>query len=193
MPSFGRGSGAAILGACEFAVVCCMAQSGSTRLDEEGPMEEKVHVTAEGLAALKAELDDLVTNRRPEIIRIVALAREEGDLRENSGYHAARHDQTMIEGRIRQLEDMLKRVEVIDSSQASKAGGVVRLGSTVTLEIDGGEETYKIVGSVEANPLEGRISDKSPWGQALLGSKAGQTVNIQTPAAVLKARVVSIG
>ncbi|HEX5166191.1 MAG TPA: GreA/GreB family elongation factor, partial [Thermomicrobiales bacterium] len=98
-----------------------------------------------------------------------------------------------IEGRIRQLEDMLKRVEVIDADAAAKSGGVVRLGTTVTIEIDGAEETYTIVGSVESNPLEGRISDKSPWGQALLGSRAGQTVNIQTPAAVLKARVVKIG
>jgi transcription elongation factor GreA len=171
-------------------VTVCIAQARLTRLDEEGLMDEKVHVTQDGLAALKAEHDDLVNNRRPEIIRTVALAREEGDLRENSGYHAARHDQTMIEGRIRQLEDMLKRAQVIDSSAASS--GVVRLGSTVTIEIDGGEETYTIVGSVESNPLEGRISDKSPWGQALLGARAGQTVKIQTPAAVLKARVVSI-
>ena len=155
-------------------------------------MEEKVHVTAEGLAALQAEYDDLVNNRRPDIIRTVALAREEGDLRENSGYHAARHDQTMIEGRIRQLEDMLKRVEVIDANAAAKSGGLVRLGTTVTIEIDGDEETYTIVGSVESNPLEGRISDKSPWGQALLGSKVGQTVNIQTPTTVLKARVISV-
>jgi transcription elongation factor GreA len=169
-----------------------MAQVGLTRLDEEDLMEEKVHVTADGLAALKAEYDDLVNNRRPAIIQTVALAREEGDLRENSGYHAARHDQTMIEGRIRQLEDMLKRVEVIDANAAAKSGGFVRLGSTVTIEIDGEEETYTIVGSVESNPLEGRISDKSPWGQALLGSRVGQTVNIQTPTAVLKARVISV-
>jgi transcription elongation factor GreA len=174
-------------------VVACMAQADLTRLDEEDDMEEKVHVTQEGLAALRAEYDDLIQNRRPAIIRAVALAREEGDLRENAGYHAARHDQTMIEGRIRQLEDMLKRVEVIDANAASKAGGVVRLGTNVTIEIDGAEETYTIVGSVESNPLEGRISDKSPWGQALLGAKAGQTVNIQTPTSVLKARVVKIG
>ena len=169
-----------------------MTQAGLARLNEEGLMEEKVHVTEEGLAALKAEYDDLVNNRRPDIIRTVALAREEGDLRENSGYHAARHDQTMIEGRIRQLEDMLKRVEVIDANAAAKSGGLVRLGTTVTIEIDGDEETYTIVGSVESNPLEGRISDKSPWGQALLGAKVGQTVNIQTPTTVLKARVVSV-
>lgn len=155
-------------------------------------MDEKVHVTKEGLTALQAEYDDLVNNRRPAIIRTVALAREEGDLRENSGYHAARHDQTLIEGRIRQLEDMLKRVEVIDANAGAKSGGMVRLGTTVTIEIDGAEETYTIVGSVESNPLEGRISDKSPWGQALLGKKAGQTVNIQTPTAVLRARVISV-
>ncbi|HYI14867.1 MAG TPA: transcription elongation factor GreA [Thermomicrobiales bacterium] len=155
-------------------------------------MDEKVHVTEEGLATLRAEYEDLITNRRPAIIQTVALAREEGDLRENSGYHAARHDQTMIEGRIRQLEDMLKRVEVIDSNAAAKSGGLVRLGTTVTIEIDGEQETYTIVGSVESNPLEGRISDKSPWGQALLGSKVGQTVNIQTPTTVLKAKVISV-
>jgi len=155
-------------------------------------MDDKVHVTEEGLATLQAEYDDLVNNRRPAIIRAVAQAREEGDLRENAGYHAARHDQTMIEGRIRQLEDMLKRVEVIDADAAAKSGGVVRLGTTVTIDIDGDEETYTIVGSVESNPLEGKISDKSPFGQALLGSRVGQTVNIQTPSAVLKARVVSI-
>jgi transcription elongation factor GreA len=169
-----------------------MAQAWLVRLKEEGLMEEKVHVTKEGLAALRAEYDDLVNNRRPEIIRTVALAREEGDLRENAGYHAARHDQTMIEGRIRQLEDMLKRIEVIDANAAAKSGGLVRLGTTVTIEIDGDEETYTIVGSVESNPLEGRISDQSPWGQALLGAKVGQTVNIQTPTTVLKARVVSV-
>lgn len=155
-------------------------------------MEEKVHVTQEGLDALRAEHEDLVNNRRPDIIRTVAAAREEGDLRENSGYHAARHDQTMIEGRIRQLEEMLRRVEVIDAAAGANSGGVVRLGTTVTLEIDGAEETYTIVGSVESNPLEGRISDKSPWGQALLGSRIGQTVNIQTPTVVLKARIVSV-
>jgi len=169
-----------------------MAQVKLTRLDEEGQMDEKVHVTEEGLATLRAEYEDLITNRRPAIIQTVALAREEGDLRENSGYHAARHDQTMIEGRIRQLEDMLKRVEVIDSNAAAKSGGLVRLGTTVTIEIDGEQETYTIVGSVESNPLEGRISDKSPWGQALLGSKVGQTVNIQTPTTVLKAKVISV-
>jgi transcription elongation factor GreA len=146
-------------------------------------------VTPDGLEALKAEYDDLVSNRRPEIIRTIAAAREEGDLRENAGYHAARHDQTLIEGRIRQLEQMLKRVQVIDSAGA---GGVVRLGSKVTIEIDGDKETYTIVGSVESNPREGKISDKSPFGQALLGSKIGQQVSIHTPSATLKAKVLSI-
>jgi transcription elongation factor GreA len=152
-------------------------------------MDDKVHVTPDGLEALKAEYDDLVNNRRPEIIRTIAAAREEGDLRENAGYHAARHDQTLIEGRIRQLEQMLKRVQVIDSAGA---GGVVRLGSKVTIEIDGDKETYTIVGSVESNPREGKISDKSPFGQALLGSKIGQQVSIHTPSATLRAKVLSI-
>ncbi|MGH9172933.1 MAG: transcription elongation factor GreA [Vicinamibacterales bacterium] len=152
-------------------------------------MNERIHVTADGLEALKAEYDDLINNKRPQIIRTISEAREEGDLRENAGYHAARHDQTMIEGRIRQLEQMLKRAEVIEASGTS---GVVRLGSTVTIEIDGDQETYTIVGSVESNPRDGKISDKSPFGQALLGSSVGQSVNIQTPTTVLKAKVLTV-
>jgi transcription elongation factor GreA len=155
-------------------------------------MEEKIHVTQEGLEQLRAELDELVTVRRPEIIRTVAAAREEGDLRENAGYHAARHDQGMIEGRIRELEAMLRRVEVIDTESTSQNSNVVTLGSTVTIDIEGDEETYTIVGAVEANPAEGRISNLSPFGKALLGARVGQTVKIHSPASVLSATVLSI-
>jgi transcription elongation factor GreA len=156
-------------------------------------MDEKIHVTQEGLEQLRAELDELVNVRRPDIIRTVAAAREEGDLRENAGYHAARHDQTMIEGRIRELETMLRRVEVIDTNGTQGGATVVTLGSTVTIDIDGDEETYTIVGAVEANPAEGRISNLSPFGQALLGAHVGQTVKIHSPSAVLTARVLNIG
>ncbi len=155
-------------------------------------MQERTLVTSEGLEQLKAEYDELVNVKRPEIIRVIAAAREEGDLRENGGYHAARHDQTLIEGRIKQLEQMLKRVEIIDEAAASNAS-TVRLGSTVTIDIDGDAETYTIVGAVEANPAEGRISNESPVGKALIGHGVGQTVTIQTPHAILKARITSIG
>ena len=134
-------------------------------------MPERIHVTEEGLAALQAEYDELVNVRRPEIIRAVAQAREEGDLRENAGYHAAKHDQGFIEGRIREIEQMLKRVEIIDSAPAG-VSNEVRLGSTVTIEIDGEKETYTIVGAVEAKPAQGRISNVSPVGKALIDRKS---------------------
>ncbi|HMM43428.1 MAG TPA: transcription elongation factor GreA, partial [Thermomicrobiales bacterium] len=142
-------------------------------------MQERTLVTSDGLEQLKAEYDELVNVKRPELIRAIAAAREEGDLRENGGYHAARHDQTLVEGRIRQLEQMLKRVEIIDEDAASNAS-TVRLGSTVTIDIDGDEETYTIVGAVEANPAEGRISNESPFGKALIGHRVGDAVSVDT-------------
>jgi transcription elongation factor GreA len=130
--------------------------------------------------------------RRPQIISAVAEARAEGDLRENAGYHAAKNDQGFIEARIREIEQLLKRVDVIDNDGASGPSGVVRLGSTVTVEIDGVEETYTITGQVEAKPREGKISNESPVGRALLGHRAGQTVEIQTPRAPMTAKIVRV-
>jgi transcription elongation factor GreA len=157
-------------------------------------MQQRIPITREGLAQLQAEYDELVNVRRPEIIAAVAAARAEGDLRENAGYHAAKDDQGFIEGRIRELEQTLKLVDVIDDAPAASAGGVktVGLGSTVTVDIDGDHETYTIVGQVEAKPAQGRISNLSPVGKALLGRRVGDTVSIQTPATVLKARVIAI-
>lgn len=155
-------------------------------------MAERVPVTRDGLAALKKERDELVNERRPVLVQAVAAAREEGDLKENAGYHAARHDMGMVEGRIRELEQMLKNAEVIEDSTRKVAAGVVKLGSTVTIEIDGDKETYTIVGAVEARPGEGRISNESPFGKALIGTKKGQSVMIQTPGSVLKAKVLVV-
>ncbi len=154
---------------------------------------ERVPITPEGLVKLREEYDDLVNRRRPEVVRAIQQAREEGDLRENAGYDAAKHDQGFIEARIREIEQLLRRVDIISSDQtAGRDGAVVRLGSTVTVEIDGVQETYTIVGHVEAKPREGRISNESPVGRALLGHRPGQTVTIQTPSATMSARVVSI-
>src|SRR5690606_6599541 len=108
----------------------------------------------------------------------VATAREEGDLRENAGYDAARNDQGFIEGRIRDLESILKRIEIIDE-EAAADGSTVVLGSTVTIKIEGDNETYTIVGAVEANPTAGRISNESPFGKALLGKRVGNNVTIE--------------
>lgn len=151
-------------------------------------MAEPIPITKEGLERLKSELDQLVTVRRPEIIKAIAAAREEGDLRENAGYDAARHDQAMTERRIREIEDRIRRATIIDPSKATS----VQVGTTVKIEIDGEEEEYTIVGAVEAKPAQGKISNESPIGKALLGRKKGDVVDIRTPTSVLQARVVSV-
>ena len=155
-------------------------------------MAEPIPVTRDGLVALQREYDELLNERRPILVQSVAAARQEGDLKENAGYHAARHDLGMLEGRIRELEQMLKNVAVIEESTKKVAAGVVKLGSTVTIQIEGGEETYTIVGAIEARPAEGRISNESPFGKALLGAKRGQKVTIQTPAAVMTAKILAV-
>lgn len=153
---------------------------------------DRIPVTRDGHAKLLEELEHLVTVRRPEIIRAVATAREEGDLRENAGYDAARNDQGFIEGRIRDIESILKRIDIIDEDAVSSDTSLVTIGSTVTITIDGEEETYTIVGAVEANPNGGRISNESPFGRALLGKRVGDSVEIKTPVTTLNAKVVSV-
>jgi transcription elongation factor GreA len=154
-------------------------------------MSDRIPITREGLALLREEYDELVNVRRPAIVAAIANARAEGDLRENAGYHAARDDQVFIERRIKELEQMLKRVDVMD--EAPRAGAKsVALGSTVTVELDGEQEIYTIVSAVEAKPAQGRISNLSPVGKALLGARVGDAVSITTPATILKARVLSI-
>ncbi len=146
------------------------------------------HVTAQGLEAIKRELDDLVNVKRPEVILRVKLARELGDLRENADYQAARNEQSFLEGRIQMLEQMIKTAQVIDSDHT----GEVILGSTVQVLVEGEEETLHIVGSTEADPASGRISNASPVGRALLGHRAGDEVQIVTPARTLHYRILDV-
>jgi transcription elongation factor GreA len=154
-------------------------------------MSDRIPITREGHERLKAEYDELVNVRRPAVVQAVANARSEGDLRENAGYHAAREDLGFVDGRIKELEQMLKRVQIMDEATPGGARSVT-LGSTVTVEIDGEPETYTIVSAVEAKPAQGRISNLSPVGKALVGTRVGDVVSVTTPAAILKARVVSI-
>lgn len=151
-------------------------------------MADPIMVTEAGLAALNEELDNLKNVRRPEIIRAIQLAREEGDLRENAGYDAAKHDQMLMERRIQELEQQIRGAQLISRQSQT----VVHLGSTVTIEIDGDHETYTIVGAVEARPSQGRISNESPFGKALLGKRVGDSVDVQTPTTTLTARVISL-
>jgi transcription elongation factor GreA len=145
-------------------------------------------MTAEGLAALEAELGHLVSVKRPEVVERVKHARELGDLRENADYEAARNEQAFLEGRIRELERRLRTAVVIDGG----AAGVIVLGSTVRYEVDGEADELRIVGSTEADPLAGRISQASPVGKALLGRRAGDQVVVRTPAAETRYRILDV-
>src|SRR5688572_826304 len=140
---------------------------------------ERVPVTREGLERLSAELNELRDVKMPQITEAVAEARSHGDLRENAAYDAARHDQMMTNRRIDELEAMLRHAEVVDETDARP--GVVGIGSKVTVDFDGDEEIYTIVGAIEAKPTEGMISTESPIGRALIGKRAGQTTSVSTP------------
>ncbi len=155
-------------------------------------MESKrVPVTREGLERLKQELHQLKEVRRPEIVAQVAEARSHGDLRENSAYDAARHDQAMNEKRISDLEALLNQALVLDDMPIGNPD-IVGLGSTVTVEFDGDEERYTIVGAIEAKPTNGLISNESPLGKALLGKRVGQEALFMTPAGQQKIIIKSV-
>ena len=143
-------------------------------------MTDKVHyVTAVGLEKLKAELHDLKTVKRHETAERVDAARSLGDLSENAEYQEAKQQLSWIEGRVLQLQEMLKNVSVIEEERG--ASGVVNIGSTVTVESGGKKKDFQIVGSNEADPAAGRISNESPIGSSFLGHKKGDAVSVATP------------
>ena len=136
-------------------------------------MAKTVNITAAGRKDLEKELEELKA-RRPEIAEKIATARSYGDLSENEDYSAARGEQKVIEGRILEIEDILLHAKIIKSGKREK----VAMGSTVTLKSDGKTNTYTLVGAVEANPLEGKISNESPIGKAIFGKKVGKEVKL---------------
>lgn len=145
-------------------------------------MSDKIPMTASGFARLEEELRYLKTTARPEVIRAIAEARAHGDLSENAEYHAARERQSFIEGRVAELEDKIARAEVIDVSSLN--GTTVKFGATVTL-IDEDTETetaYQLVGEMEADVKEGRLSISAPLARALIGKEVGDSVEVMTPA-----------
>ncbi len=154
-----------------------------------GHAGERTHVSADGLARLEAELEELRTVQRPEVIRRVAAARALGDLRENADYEAARNEQSFLEGRIRSVEALIGSAVVIEATGSPE----VRLGSRVLVEVDGEQRTFELVGSTEADPQSGRISDRSPVGKALLGGRAGDDVPVRLPAGEVRYRIVEVG
>jgi transcription elongation factor GreA len=150
-----------------------------------------VYLTEEGMAKIKEELELLKNEKRVEIAQRLETAIKHGDLSENADYDYAKQEQAFVEGRIRDLEDSLRRARIIENHGPSDS---VRIGSTVTVVEDGldEEESYCIVGVHEADPTGGRISNESPIGQALLGAKVGQTVVVGTPAGQIRLRIKAI-
>lgn len=144
-------------------------------------MAKETVITEEGLKRLEKELEELKTVRRKEVAEKIKVALSFGDLSENSEYDEAKNEQAIVEGRIAELENQLKNVRILDASEIGTEN--VHIGSTVTVSMKGKKttSTYQIVGSTEANPLEGRISDESPIGKALLGHAEGDVVEVETP------------
>ncbi len=152
---------------------------------------EKIHLTVAGQARLEAELRELKTERRPQVIKDIAEARAHGDLSENAEYHAAREEQSHIEGRIKELESVLSLAEIID---VSKLSGTVKFGATVELADEETDEeiTYQLVGQYEANIDEGLLNLKSPLARALIGKEEGDSVEVRTPGGVRSYEVLSV-
>jgi transcription elongation factor GreA len=160
------------------------------------PAPEPVRLTADGLARLQAELEELTGVRRSEVIDRIRRARELGDLRENADYQAAREEQSFLEGRIQAIEGRLRNAVVVEEGDGVGDGtrpGRVGLGSRVVVDDGFDELAYTIVGPAESNPSAGRISDASPVGRALVGASAGDEVVVRTPRGEMRYRVVSVG
>ncbi len=153
--------------------------------------DRKVPVTREGLERLQAELQELKDIRRPAIIAALAEARSHGDLRENAGYDAARHDQAMTEKRIADLEALVRQADIIEDAAPGESDAV-HIGSTVVVDVEGDEERYTIVGAIEAKPAAGLISNESPVGGALLGLRPGDEAVVAAPHGEMRLRVLRI-
>ncbi|MDZ5712305.1 transcription elongation factor GreA [Jeotgalibacillus haloalkalitolerans] len=154
---------------------------------------EKVYpMTEEGKQKLEQELEQLKSVKRKEVVERIKIARSFGDLSENSEYDSAKEEQAFVEGRISTLESMIRNAKIIEDDQT--LDGVVSLGKTVTfVELpDGDEESYTIVGSAEADPFEGKISNDSPIAKSLIGKVVGDEVKVQTPGGDMDVRITSI-
>ena len=155
-------------------------------------LEKPAYITPEGLENLKAELDELINVRRPAMAQRLHTAIKQGDLSENADYITAKEEQGFLEGRILELEAVLRNAVLIEESQAPK--GIVGLGSHVQVVEEGYDdvETYHVVGVTEADPTGGKISHESPMGKALLGHKAGDVVSVKAPVGEIQFRIVKI-
>jgi transcription elongation factor GreA len=153
-------------------------------------MPEPTYLTAEGAEKLKQELAELKGPRRDELAKRLRSAIQMGDLSENADYHKAKEDQGFLEGRIQEIEYKLRNAVIIEANGSRDEVGI---GSHVTIQEDvQPEETYHVVGAQEADPRNGRISNESPIGKALMGHKVGDEVEVETPAGKLRLKILKI-
>lgn len=152
---------------------------------------EKIPLTRNGQAALNAELKRLKSKDRPEIIQAIAEARAHGDLSENAEYHSAKEKQSFIEGRIKEIEGILARADVIDTSKLS---GPIKFGATIKIvdEDTDEEKTYQIVGEPEADLENGKLNMKSPLARSLIGKEEGDSVEVRTPGGEKSYEILSV-
>jgi transcription elongation factor GreA len=154
-------------------------------------IDKPVFLTQEGLKKLEEELNYLETEKRAQVAARIQSAKEEGDISENAEYDDAKHEQAFVEGRIMTLRAMIRNAAIIEDNGPSD---VVRLGARVTVLEDGFDESevYHLVGSAEADPLNGRVSNESPIGRALMGQRAGAVVSYHAPAGEIRLTILSI-
>jgi transcription elongation factor GreA len=152
--------------------------------------KKQFYVTQKGLEELKSELENLQKKKRAEVVERVASARSMGDLSENSEYHAAKEELSLVDGRIEELEDIIKKVQIIKEDK--KGSKVIQLGSQVTIKVSGKEEVFSLVGEWEADPHEKKISHESPLGKALIGRKPGDKVEVEAPAGKITYNILKI-
>jgi transcription elongation factor GreA len=152
-------------------------------------MNQQIYLTPEGAAKLREELKELTGPRREELSQRLRAAIQMGDLSENADYHKAKEDQAFLEGRIQDIEAVLRTAVIVEKTQSD----VVAVGSTVTVqEEDFDPETYHVVGAKEADPRNGKISNESPIGRALMDHKVGDMVEAETPSGKLKIKILKV-
>lgn len=155
-------------------------------------VEKSYYMTIEGKEKLEKELEYLKTDSRQEVVERIKIARDFGDLSENSEYDAAKDEQAFVEQRITQLEKMIRNAVIIENDEAN--ANIVSLGKSVTFaELPNGEEeTYTIVGSAEADPFEGKISNDSPMAKSLIGKEVGSEVTVSTPGGDIQVKIIKV-
>lgn len=154
--------------------------------------DKPAYLTRDGRTKLEVELEELMTTGRKQVAERIGAAKELGDISESGEYEDAKNSQAHLEARIREIKSILSRAQIIEEETSSNSE--IRVGSRVTVRIEGEdeEETYTIVGSTEASPRDGKISNESPIGAAMLGKRVRQKVQVQTPSGVLKLTIVKI-